>query len=118
MLQIRLMLNRSRLLIILMLFLLLSCEQHEPGRLHVGFDLDDTLIYSRYLFENAPRDEDGHLDYAWINSHDKNFSELIDPTVELIRYFRAHGHKVFFHHRPPSGSGGSGSAFSQRFIGI
>ena len=35
-------------------------------------------------------------DYGWINSHDKEFSLFITPTVELINYFHTNGHNVFF----------------------
>ena len=68
----------------------------QSGILKVGFDLDDTLLYSRYVFENAPRNEQGQLDYGWINRHDQQYSILIDPTVKLVKYFLSHGHEVYF----------------------
>ncbi|NOZ04454.1 MAG: hypothetical protein GXO92_07625 [FCB group bacterium] len=68
----------------------------QPGILKVGFDLDDTILYSRYVFENAPLDEQGRLDYGWINRHDRQYSILIDPTVKLVKYFLSHGHEVYF----------------------
>ncbi len=68
----------------------------QSGRLIVGFDIDDTVLFSEPMFLEAPRDEKGAIDYHWINLHDKDYSLLIDPTAALIHYFRANGHQVFF----------------------
>ncbi|MFQ6613377.1 MAG: HAD family acid phosphatase [Fidelibacterota bacterium] len=65
-------------------------------RLNVGFDIDDTVLYSRFVFENAPRDAAGKLDYAWINQQDRELSPVIPPTVSLINYFRSHDHAIYF----------------------
>jgi acid phosphatase class B len=66
------------------------------GQLRVGFDIDDTTLYSEEGFVIAPRTVDGEIDYGWINTHDKEYSLLIKPVATLIEYFRVHGHEVFF----------------------
>ncbi len=68
----------------------------QDGILKVGFDIDDSLLYSEPMFQAAPRDQEGHLDYGWINTHDKKYSEWITPTVTLVNYFIANGHEVYF----------------------
>lgn len=74
----------------------------EPGILRVGFDIDDTVLFTAQLFATAPRDSNQAVDYAWINTHDRDYSLLIEPTVTLIQYFLAHGHEVYFiTSRPP-----------------
>jgi acid phosphatase class B len=83
-------------LIVLLFILGGSSLEGQPGILKVGFDLDDTILYSRWLFEQAPRDSAGQLDYAWINRHDRDYSQLIPPMVTLVSYFRARGHEVYF----------------------
>ena len=68
----------------------------QPGILNVGFDVDDTILFSRDVFLSLPDDKRDPVDYGWINSHDKDFSLFITPTVELIDYFHTNGHNVFF----------------------
>ena len=74
----------------------LSLVVAQPGILNVGFDVDDTVIFSRDLFLSLPDDKSDPVDYGWINSHDKDFSLFITPTIELINYFHTNGHNVFF----------------------
>jgi len=68
----------------------------QNGILNVGFDIDDTVLFSRDVFLNLPDDKQNPIDYGWINSHDSDYSIYITPTVELINYFRSNGHNVFF----------------------
>lgn len=68
----------------------------QVGQLRVGFDIDDTTLYSERAFVVAPKTESGRTDYGWINTHDEEYSLFIDPTVTLINYFRANGHEVYF----------------------
>jgi acid phosphatase class B len=68
----------------------------QVGKLRVGFDIDDTVLYSERGFVVAPRNTEGKLDYGWINTHDKDFSVFIEPVVTLIEYFRAYGHEIYF----------------------
>jgi len=82
--------------IIISLFFSLSIGFSQSGKLHVGFDIDDTVLLSEPMFLEAPRDNQGAIDYHWINEHDKDYSKLIKPTVALINYFRANGHDVYF----------------------
>jgi len=81
---------------IVIYILYLSLAVAQPGILNVGFDVDDTILFSRDVFLNLPDDKRDPVDYGWINSHDKEFSLFITPTVELINYFHTNGHNVFF----------------------
>lgn len=86
------------------------------GQLRVGFDIDDTTLFSERGFVVAPRTEDGGIDYAWINTHDKEYSLLIEPIATLIDYFRANGHEVFFITARPGMNGDSVAAFLTRTL--
>ena len=68
----------------------------QPGIMKIGFDIDDTVLYSRYVFQDAPRDKNNHLDFGWINSRDRELSIPIAPTITLVRYFHLNGHEVYF----------------------
>jgi len=68
----------------------------QPGIMKVGFDIDDTVLYSRYVFEDAPRDQNNRLDFGWINARDRELSIPITPTIALVRYFHLNGHEVYF----------------------
>ncbi len=79
-----------------LLLIIASFAFSQTGKLKVGFDIDDTTLYSERAFVVAPKTESGSTDYSWINTHDNEYSLFIDPVVTLIHYFRAHGHEVFF----------------------
>jgi len=81
---------------IVIYILYLSLVVAQPGILNVGFDVDDTILFSRDVFLSLPDDKRDPTDYAWINSHDKDFSLFITPTVEFVDFFRSNGHNVFF----------------------
>jgi len=68
------------------------------GQLKVGFDIDDTVLFSRENFLVAPHmsDDPDHVDYSWINEHDSLYSVTIPPMSDLIKFLRAQGHQVFF----------------------
>ena len=66
------------------------------GQLNVGFDIDDTVLFSRDVFLNIPKDKRSPIDYGWVNTHDDGMSIYIDPTVKLINYFISNGHNVLF----------------------
>lgn len=68
------------------------------GQLKVGFDVDDTILFSRDNFLKAPHlsDDPDHLDYGWVNQHDSLFSVTIQPMANLIEFLKAHGHEVYF----------------------
>ena len=68
----------------------------QNGILNVGFDIDDTILFSRDVFLNLPEDKRNPTDYGWINSHDEDYSLFMTPTVELVHFFHKNGHKVFF----------------------
>ena len=82
--------------IIKLYFIIFSIIFAQNGILNVGFDIDDTILFSRDVFLSLPDDKRDPVDYGWINSHDKEFSLFITPTVELINYFHTNGHNEFF----------------------
>jgi len=90
----------------------------EPGILRVGFDIDDTVLFTARLFAAAPRDSNQAVDYAWINTHDRNYSLLIEPTATLIHYFHAHGHEVYFITSRPPVNGEQLAGFLTEQLGI
>ena len=67
-----------------------------PGILNVGFDIDDTVLYSKDIFSSIPDGKRNPIDYNWVNLQDKKLSRLIGPTIELIKYFNSNGHNIFF----------------------
>jgi acid phosphatase class B len=97
--------------IILIIIIISSISFSQTGKLRVGFDIDDTTLYSERAFVVAPKTESGKTDYSWINTHDKEYSLLIDPVITLINYFRAHGHEVFFITARPGPNGDSVAVF-------
>jgi len=68
----------------------------EPGILNVGFDIDDTVLFSRDVFLNIPEDKRNPIDYGWVNKQDKKMSLFIEPTVDLINYYINNGHNIYF----------------------
>ncbi|NHZ84588.1 MAG: hypothetical protein GWP19_01740 [Planctomycetia bacterium] len=105
------MFNRLTIKQVVLFLLISSISFSQIGKLKVGFDIDDTILYSERAFVVAPKTETGRTDYAWINTHDKDYSLLIDPVVTLIKYFRAHGHEIFFITARPGVNGDSVAAF-------
>lgn len=81
---------------ILLLWFYTSILIADPGILNVGFDIDDTVLYSKNVFLNIPGDKRNPIDYGWVNRQDEKLSKFIDPTVELINYFKNNGHNIFF----------------------
>ena len=53
-----------------------------PGILNVGFDVDDTILFSRDVFLNIPESKSNPTDYGWVNMQDEKLSLFIEPTVE------------------------------------
>ena len=68
----------------------------DTGILNIGFDIDDTVLFSRDVFLNIPASKRNPIDYGWVNKQDKNMSLFIEPTVELINYFINNGHNIYF----------------------
>jgi acid phosphatase (class B) len=68
----------------------------QPGILKVGFDIDDTVLFSEPMFQHHIEEHGFPIDFGWINSNDSNFSIPISPTIDLIHYFRSNGHEVYF----------------------
>ncbi|MCF7807437.1 MAG: hypothetical protein K9M49_07200 [Candidatus Marinimicrobia bacterium] len=94
------------LIMLIVILLITACSptpalvkvEQQKGQLKVGFDIDDTILFTRDNFLKAPAlsDDPDHLDYAWINTHDSLYSTLIKPVADLVWFYRAHGHDVFF----------------------
>ena len=105
------MFNRLLIKQIILFIFISSISFSQTGKLKVGFDIDDTTLYSERAFVVAPKTESGHNDYSWINTHDKEYSLLIDPVITLVHYFRAHGHEVFFITARPGPNGDSVAVF-------
>ncbi len=80
----------------LIILLISSCLFAQPGILKVGFDIDDTVLFSEPMFQYHIKEKGLPIDFAWINAHDKDFSIPITPTIELIHFFMANGHEVYF----------------------
>ena len=89
--------NKSKLLNHFLVIVLCSCSLFSrSGVLNVGFDIDDTVLFSRDVFLSIPKDKRDPIDYGWINTHDDGLSIYIKPTVDLKNYFITNGHNVFF----------------------
>ena len=80
----------------LITILLFGYLQAQPGILKVGFDIDDTVLYSEPAFQHYKKEYGLPIDYGWINAKDNQFSIPITPTVELVHFFKTNGHEVYF----------------------
>ncbi|MDP6169388.1 MAG: HAD family acid phosphatase, partial [Candidatus Marinimicrobia bacterium] len=107
---------RSVVQILMMMFMIPLLSR--SGILNVGFDIDDTVLFSRDVFLNVPEDKRDPLDYGWINEHDDGLSLFIDPTVELIDYFVSNGHNVFFITARPGTNGQTLASFLTKGLRI
>lgn len=88
------------------LIFLISCFlQAQPGILKVGFDIDDTVLFSEPVFLKFIEQFGEELDYSWINANDKNYSVPIKPTIDLIHFFHDTGHDVVFITARPADNG-------------
>ncbi|MDG2265661.1 MAG: HAD family acid phosphatase [Candidatus Marinimicrobia bacterium] len=89
--------NKKYQISIIKLYIIsLSAIFAQNGILNVGFDIDDTVLFSRDVFLSLPDDKQNPTDFSWINSHDNDYSIFIEPVVELIDYFSSNGHNVYF----------------------
>ena len=80
---------------IILILILNSLPAQEPA-IKVGFDIDDTVLYSEAIFVQPRAKQNGHLDFAWINQQDRKLSVPITPTLDLIHYFEARKIPVYF----------------------
>ena len=81
---------------LIIIILIKSLSLASSGILNVGFDIDDTILFSRDVFQNIPENKKNPIDYSWVNEQDEKLSIFIEPTVELINYFSKNGHNLFF----------------------
>ncbi len=96
----------------------LGTEQNEIGRLKVGFDIDDTVLFSRDIFTNLPPGKQNPIDFGWVNSKDREYSLLIKPAADLIKFYRAHGHQVYFITARPGENGDQVASFLTEQLGF
>ncbi len=114
---------RHRLVIIFIalmtaLAIWLGNTSSDPGQLRVGFDIDDTVLFSRDIFTNLPIDKRNPIDFGWVNVHDRQYSLIITPIAELIHFYRTHGHKVYFITARPGINGDSVAVFLTGQLGF
>ena len=90
------------------------------GKLKVGFDVDDTILFSRDNFLKAPHlsNDPDHLDYGWVNEHDSLYSVVIQPVAELIGFLRAQGHEIYFITARPGINGEAVGRYLSRELGF
>ena len=119
------MLKHSFLIITLALFFDgCSAPDKNPSldaqRLRVGFDIDDTILFSRDNFLEAPHhsDDPDHLDYAWVNRHDSLYSQMIEPIKTLVTWYHEQGHGVYFITARPGDDGAVLARFLSRELGF
>ena len=67
--------------IIKLYFIIFSIIFAQNGILNVGFDIDDTVLFSRDVFLSLPDDKQNPTDFGWINTHDSDYSIFITPRV-------------------------------------
>ena len=90
------MIQKRALLKIAIIFLISRSYSSTPGILNVGFDIDDTILFSRDIFLNIPENKRNPIDYGWVNRQDRKLSLFITPTLDLISYFKNNGHEIYF----------------------
>ena len=96
----------------------IATDQSDPGQLKIGFDIDDTVLFSRDIFTNLPADKQNPIDFGWVNVRDRQYSLLIEPTAELIHFYRSHGHEVYFITARPGNNGDSVAVFLSEQLGF
>jgi len=114
--------------VITALLVLSSCYSPETsakpdpvvGQLRVGFDIDDTVLFSRDNFLIAPKDSTNsdHIDFGWVNTHDSLHSVIIKPVADLIGFLRAQGHEVYFITARPGVNGETVGRFLSSELGF
>jgi acid phosphatase class B len=94
--------------------------QSVPGQLKVGFDIDDTILFSRDTFLKAPHmsDDPDQVDFGWVNMHDSLYSVVIQPMADLIDFLRAGGHQVYFITARPGTNGAAVGRFLSQELGF
>ncbi|MCF6237215.1 MAG: hypothetical protein L3J79_00110 [Candidatus Marinimicrobia bacterium] len=90
------------------------------GQLKVGFDIDDTVVFSRDNFLIAPQmsDDPDQIDFGWINTHDSLHSVIIKPVADLIEFLRSQGHEVYFITARPGINGEAVGRYLTRELGF
>lgn len=99
------------------IFLTIVLVFPQTGKLKVGFDIDDTVLYSEPMFIYYVENHGRPIDYEWINVNDKNYSIPISPTIDLIHYFKSNGHDVYFITARPGANGQHVAEFLSDVLG-
>ena len=99
------------------IFLTIVLVFPQTGKLKVGFDIDDTVLYSEPMFIYYVENHGRPIDYEWINVNDKNYSIPISPTIDLIHYFKSNGHDVYFITARPGANGQHVAEFLTEVLG-
>ena len=70
--------NKKYQISIIKLYIIsLSVIFAQNGILNVGFDIDDTVLFSRDVFLSLPDDKRNPTDFSWINSHDRDRKSVV-----------------------------------------
>jgi len=90
------------------------------GKLNIGFDIDDTILYSEENFIQSKKmyNNTGEIDFGWINTHDSVYSTVIPDMAKLVHFFRAQGHTVYFITARPGNNGATLARFLTRQLGF
>ena len=63
--------NKPKLLSYFLIVISCYCTLFsKSGVLNIGFDIDDTVLFSRDVFLSIPNDKRDPIDYGWVNTHD------------------------------------------------
>jgi len=75
----------------------LSPALENPLVQEVGFDIDDTLLFSSPAFDRGYADAQPYTDEFWkiINSSDEEVSIIKEKCYKILKAHQAKGHKVF-----------------------
>ncbi|MBA3065152.1 hypothetical protein KJ633_02495 [bacterium] len=76
---------------------ILSPAIDDPSVKKVGFDIDDTVLFSSPAFDKGYESAQAYTDEFWkiVNASDAEVSSMKEKTVKIIRAHQEKGHKVF-----------------------
>jgi len=99
---------------------ILSPALEDPKIKKVGFDIDDTVLFSSPAFDKGYESAQAYTDEFWtiVNTSDEEVSLLKEKTAKIIRLHKAKGHEVFLiTARNPAG-GETLKKFMSKTLGI
>ncbi len=76
---------------------ILSPALEDPAIKKVGFDIDDTVLFSSPAFDKGYESAQAYTDEFWriVNASDEEVSILKEKTAKIIRLHQKKGHEVF-----------------------